>query len=602
MADFNVDLSAPHASGAKPIAPVHDARTEFANPWIGFGLGVAEALVKNQGEQAKKDQEAREAAIITNFTKDQTSLNDALMQGVPISQVNARAMANFSKYSAAFPTLVDKFSKTNKSLFEHSQLGTAQSDVQMFRDARKSEINDAVKTGYYLTEDMPQPVVEKILHAHRVQKATEAQFDRIVKQNTEARTQANYDEGIGKAKLQKESIMGLAQIGDTQLPATYDSAMHIVDQAMKTGNVANVEQELDRLLMPKFQAITALGSNVDASLVNPYRKMFEEIKTVAMNKATGKLVGDASDNALKELKNRMELTTLSSPENKAVYSASKLFGGVIPPTFLETNQVGKDMIGKLALTFAANSPTIVGTGKLEGAAYDLIKGNVAQVESGKAADVEGVKTQASNLANNVLHQIGQSASKGISTKDLTAGYNFIASTDFQKLVAYGKIDKEAMASANRVFSMVYGKEISQDIEKKLSAPFRSKDGATVIEHADLVNFNWNGSSIVAQQVEMKDKKARLDFMESGARDVFVRDMQKSTEAINKLVKAGAHMEGHTNYEQYWEKNKSNILPNIYPPENVKPNSVHEIQGKKFKYTGGTPWRRAQYWQEVSGSE
>lgn len=603
MADFNVDLAKPSASGAKPIAPVHDARTEFPNPWIGFGLGIAEALIKNQGEQQKKEQEAREAAVISNFTKEQTTLNDALMQGVPVSQVNARAMANFSKYSAAFPSLVDKFTKTNKSLFEHSQLGTAQSDVQMFRDARKNEIGEAVKSGVYLTEDMPQKVVDNTLEAYRKQKQAEAALDRAYKRNAEERASGTYNEAMGRAQLEKAVVTNLSFIADSHLSPTFERANHIVDQALKTGDKTGAQQ-LMQLFMPIESAITSVGGS-NPSLAKPYKDMFDEMKKFSIERLSGKMTAEQSDNALKEMKNRMEMLTLSTPENKAIYSASKLFGGTIPSTYLETNAAGKDLIGRLSLSFTADSgqlPSIIGNKKVEGGAYDLIKNNIAMVESGKAPDAEGSKTQAGNLANNVLSQVGNSATRGIASKDLSTAYDFIASSDFKKLVEYGKIDKAAAAGAMRVFGSVYQREISEDMGKKLDAPFRTKDGAVVLSFADLVDFKWDGAGVVASQANIADKKARLDFMESGARDVFAKDMTKASTALNKLIKAGAHMEGHSDYEAYWEKNKSNLLPNIYPPEAVKPNSIHTIEGKQFKYLGGTPWKRAQYWEEVKVSE
>ena len=606
MADFNVDLSKPNASGARPIAPVHDARTEFPNPWIGFGLGIAEALVKNQGDQQKKEAEAREAAVIENFTKEQTALNDALLQGSSVSQVNARAMANFSKYSAAFPTLVDKFTKTNKSLFEHTQLGVAQSEIQMVRDAEKALIGEAVKNGVVITEDMPPSVKKMTLDAYRTQKMVEANLDRQIKLNTESRAQNNEERTVAKQKLEQSVVAGLAQIGDAYLPSTLERAMHIADNASKTGTDGT--QKLEELFMPIMGSITALGSN-KPELIKPYKDLFEDIKRAATEKMQGKLSTEQSDNQLKLLKNKIEMMSLAAPENKAIYGASKLFGGTIPATYLETNQVGKGLISRLSLSFIADSPTnlqtpsLIGTKsdpaskKTELATYDMIKNNISLVESGKAPDAEGVKTQVGNLANHLLTQVGSYAERGIPPSELADAYNFLASSDFKKIVEYGKVDAKAMQGASRVFGSVFKRDIVDDMAKKLDQPFRS-DGTTQLTFADLVDFKWDGAGVVAMQTNIADKNTRLTFMETEGRDVFKRDMDKAAAALNKLVKAGAHMEGHSNYTKYWEENKHNLLPNIYPPENVKPNSIHEIQGKKFKYTGGTPWRRSQYWEEV----
>jgi hypothetical protein len=60
-------------------------------------------------------------------------------------------------------------------------------------------------------------------------------------------------------------------------------------------------------------------------------------------------------------------------------------------------------------------------------------------------------------------------------------------------------------------------------------------------------------------------------------------METNTKVVNQLVKAGAHMEGHTNYDKYWEANKHQILPNMFPdPARLKVGQV--VDG--YKYIGG----------------
>jgi hypothetical protein len=140
MADFNVNLEAPHASGAKVISPVHSAVQDFPNPLVAFGLGLAGTLVQNTVDRKKLEKEAREQGIVDAFVREQTLLSDAIQQGKSPAEINTRAMSNFNKAVAANPALTDKFAKANKDLFDYSALTLAKDAGTLARELRTDQI------------------------------------------------------------------------------------------------------------------------------------------------------------------------------------------------------------------------------------------------------------------------------------------------------------------------------------------------------------------------------------------------------------------------------------------------------------------------------
>lgn len=596
MADFNVDLAAPNASGAKVISPVQDARTNFPNPWAAFALGVGEALMKGNAEAKKQEKEAFKQGIVGEFVRSQTAIADSIMQGSDSGKAGVLARANFSKYAAAYPELVEDFSKSNKSLFEFTELGEAKDTAQMFKDARKETIGSMVKSGYVVDDTMPKAVVDSQIQAFQITRRAEAEFDSLAKRRQEARSMAAEDRTAFEFKAKQDAVTLLTSIGDAHLDSSFKTTQAIVEEAKRTGNVDEGRAKLIQSFSGIERSLVAAAAH-NPSMADSYKKLFDEVKQFGLDSLDGKYQASAAENKWKEMQARIMLTTTSSPENKAIFGASKLFGGTIPATYTDINSAGRNLIGNLAHTFSLNSPTIVGMPKEEGAMYDLVKSNVSAIEAGKTPDAEGTKVQLGNMVNNTLHQVGQAASRGLKPEQLSASFNFIASPEYAKLISYGKIDKEAAQSANKVFQLVYERDVSKAITAKMDEPFdRTVAREKQETYGQLVDFKWNGSGVSAEMVPTGTGKNWLNRTEAQNRDVFVSQMSAATKAMNQLIKAGAHMEGHTDYAKYWESNKHNILPNYYPdPARLKPGQV--VNG--YKYVGGNYKAQSNWVKEAS---
>lgn len=580
MADFNVNLAQPQASGARPLAPVQHDKLNLPNPWVSFGLGVAESLIKNSEKNRKAEKEAADEAVVGEFVRTQTALSDSVSQGGNLSRASAIARANFSKFSASYPHLVDKFAKANKDLFEYADLADVKSEEQMLRDERKQLRQDALKAGYEIPETAPPALVESTLKAFQATRKADEEFQRIARRNQESRS-ANAEERAATDYRNKvESIQLLTTIGDTHVDAAFNQVQAFANEMRQGGDPQVVMAKLTQYFSKIDQSLTAV-SGMHPELAAPYKALFSDIKKLGTDTLEGKIQGVALENQVKELQNRIMLTTLQSPENKAFYGLSKVFNGQIPANYLSMNTQAQSEVVRLTNAFQmqgnANTPYIIGDKTKEEGAYALVKSQIEAIEGGKVTDPETTKSQISNLANNVLKQVGNASANGISSQSLTTSFNFISSPEYAKLVSYGKIDKDAAASANKVFSLVYERDISKSLEKKMDEVFRTVNGKPET-YGTMIDFQWNGSGVA-----VNNANKYLNLLEMGERDAFITNTKPAVAAMNQLIRAGAHMEGHTDYAKYWEENKHNILPSYFPdPAKLKPGQV--VDG--YKYIGG----------------
>jgi len=67
------------------------------------------------------------------------------------------------------------------------------------------------------------------------------------------------------------------------------------------------------------------------------------------------------------------------------------------------------------------------------------------------------------------------------------------------------------------------------------------------------------------------------------------------QGLNTVVRIGAHMEGTSDYQKYWEDNKYVLLPQLYP---IKPGFVDKAG---FKWSGDGDFRDRNTWTKVGGN-
>lgn len=601
MADFNVNLEAPHASGAKVISPVQSSVQNMPNPWIAFGLGIGESLVKDTEKRRKAEQEAADLAILKEFSTSQGALSDAVAQGAPVAAVGARARANYNMFLANHPQLVEGLTKINKGFFEHANLETVKDAATLAKELHKEQLQTLQKSGSVVDDTTPKNVVDAEWNSHQTNVRVEAEFKKMAERQALMNSMNAEERASTKAKMETDASRLLAEMGDSKIPAMFSMMDHIVAEKEKSTDPKAFELASSKV-MQEFSrvegAINALSQHAP-QLAASYKKQFDDIKNFTIERLSGKMTASAVENQLKVFKDTAQLTAMTSdPALKTMYTLSAVVGGQNFTSIFGAQQAqARESYIRLTDKFGGNPHEFFTQPEVDKALAKQVQYQVGRVEKGEIKDREKALGQLGNGANNILKAIAAAPNQQIDPKNMTAAIDFVASPEYAKLRDAGKIDALQASAANKAFGLFYRESVAKGVMEQLDKPFRISTHikGSDMTYGDLVTFTWDGLGIKPEAAQTPI----LSLMERGERDLFISKMQNSAKALNHLVNAGANLEG-VKPEVYWERNKHNIMPNFYPPEAVKPNSVHEIEGKKFKYTGGTPWKNKKNWIEVGG--
>lgn len=601
MADFNVNLEAPHASGAKVISPVQSSVQNMPNPWIAFGLGIGESLVKDTEKRRKAEQEAADLAILKEFSTSQGALSDAVAQGAPVAAVGARARANYNMFLANHPQLVEGLTKINKGFFEHANLETVKDAATLAKELHKEQLQTLQKSGSVVDDTTPKNVVDAEWNSHQTNVRVEAEFKKMAERQALMNSMNAEERASTKAKMETDAGRLLAEMGDSKIPAMFSMMDHIVAEKEKSTDPKAFELASSKV-MQEFSrvegAINALSQHAP-QLAASYKKQFDDIKNFTIERLSGKMTASAVENQLKVFKDTAQLTAMTSdPALKTMYTLSAVVGGQNFTSIFGAQQAqARESYIRLTDKFGGNPHEFFTQPEVDKALAKQVQYQVGRVEKGEIKDREKALGQLGNGANNILKAIAAAPNQQIDPKNMTAAIDFVASPEYAKLRDAGKIDALQASAANKAFGLFYRESVAKGVMEQLDKPFRISTHikGSDMTYGDLVTFTWDGLGIKPEAAQTPI----LSLMERGERDLFISKMQNSAKALNHLVNAGANLEG-VKPEVYWERNKHNIMPNFYPPEAVKPNSVHEIEGKKFKYTGGTPWKNKKNWIEVGG--
>ena len=603
MADFNTQFSAPQGAGANVIAPVQRAGDTSSNPWIGFAGNMASIFAANMQENKKKEKEEQTNQILADFTREQTAISDAVAQGVPKDRAAAQARATFSKYAANYPALVEDFNKANKALFEHTELGVAKSEAQMFVDEKKQLRSDAIKAGVTIPADAPESVVNAQLTAFQETRRIEEDFKRQVARSAEKRAMTSEERAADNFEKKEIAIKTLVALGSSHLPAAQEFVKAAIAKGQR-GDMAGAQQDLN-IYFQNIEAGIAAAAAANPELASGWKNLFAEIKKVGLEGTEPKADAAKLEDQLKMVQTKAKLTALASPGMQPVYAVSSLLGGNVPAIFWDVNNAARDAIIGASTPGNKNVVQIVGNKDNEAAAYPLLEHNLRLLQSGSAIDPEATKLQVSTGLNSILKQVGKADSLGLGAKELTSVAKLMESPQYAYAVTNGLLDKEAAYQAGRAFQVIYEQSASKALSNKLGETFTVPGAVQNKSVGELVNIQWNGSGVslspnTAIEVNVDPANPTGSFY----RDRLISDMKKGTQTINQLIMIGAHREGHTNYAKFWEENKHNILPTYYPdPAKLKVGqTVKGKNGKSYKYIGGNYNDIANSYMEVGSAE
>lgn len=565
MADFNVDVAEARGAGTQPLSPVQNHETKQMNPWVPFAANAAGMLMQYAKDKKEQEKQAAIDSVVASFVREQTALNDAVAQGAksPV-EAAARARANFSKYAAQHPSLIKLFKESNAALVEHTGIGEFKEEEQAVQDRERKIESDMVAAGYPIYEGMSPQTKEEMKTAFLSTRKVEAELEAIRKANAERRAQNSEERTSQDWFAKQKAVRLLSDLGDKHIPATISFLQDVAKMPNKEEALLKSSQHFAMI----DGALAAL-SGVNPDLASNWNKLFNELRQNSEKLIKGQLGAEASENLLKEIKNRAQLMALSDPAMQGAYATNALIPQMVSTT-KTINKAAMDVMTRFTTSGGVKWP-VVGNADVEADVYEGLNANVRALEGNKVVNKETVIRELGVAAGNVMTQVDRALANGLKGSDLKEVANWIAKPEFGIMVGKGIINKEQMAAAKTSFQYLYEQEVSNGVVQKLSEKLGDKT------YADAVEFKWVGNG-VALEKKFEDVKPGWSIGGSGAfkningermveirkeQQQLVNDLTPVTKAINVLVKAGAHMEGHRDYGLYWEENKHRILPNIF---------------------------------------
>lgn len=574
MAEFGVkatDLQDPQGRGSATVAPVQEPASSWSLPNLG-GLFT--------GLKTKDDSKPWTGAVNEYYKK-----LTGIQQAVDTGQYDQRRAANMSRqlgieYAqkiADFGPEAHKALQDSRAYASGLNVGVEQMDTLAEKDlTQQYNIAEGLqKAGVYVPPLAEQSQADRDMLNR--QAAHLAQMDRLAKEAKEA---VEWDRSLDADSRAKQKFSWEARqqsrMEDAQnslAAMKRDSLNYIPTMIENIQKLPLSQQEKAAMFEQSVAGLGAVASDMligDSAALSNYQTTVKGVSDIGRE-----MFKDGAD--LTKLQNELQkrliggqLSLLDAGGSPALQAAAadRLFPNVPAVSMAASSGLLRMFKDDLIKAASGNVVPSILTNDIntQKHTFATIKNTVnSAVMNGESASLDA----AAQAANSTLRTLGSvSANNPVSleyTKD------FIASPEYGELIKAGKYDADAADMARPAFQDLYldsfGKKMFADIGKPIGdinyvngQP--SEDNATL---GQIFDFQMDKSGKM-KAINTLDAESRKTITAS---DLFInrqiREAQKLADSLNTVVRAGAHLDGRTDYGQYWEENKHLLVRGMYPP-------------------------------------
>lgn len=609
MAEFGItatELSAPQGQGTAPIAPV-ETRPTTISPLAGVGQ-LVDMFVSGKEAYDKKQKTERQSSVLKAYVEEENKYGAAFKSGQWDSNRAASASrANYAKFIAANPDLIPQLSQARAAVYGGTEMSEVEKQQERAAKLKEKIVTDATTVGYQFYPGMDPSAEQASIDAYQNTRRIEEQLKRSTAAAQEARAvagetraAANFGMNIEDRQLKEDVVSGLRSMASLNFDAMQKAGPDLVGK-VKSGNMTSEQAlQIHQGNMQRVQAgLVSLGT-AHPELTSPYTKLFGEMDI------TMKAMLDPSKKTADELKALQDSFNLMVTKQKVMalekdpallkaYTASQLFSNDSIVTLGGSSAVSRYMMaGTGADPSLKDNSRPIGTGA-DTEIYKTTTHALKNLYAGKVQDKEAATVEATNLVNKMLKDTA-SVEGSITPSSLKAASAFYASPEFGKLALEGKIDRQTATNAQEVFQVKYEPAVREAIMNRLN--MEVSPGQTMLKN---VKFDMVGNNVVIN-ANLQSNSSQAGFI-SGLIDEGMQGIRKTEEAaalkqaasgLNQLVRMHAHLEGTTDYVKYWEKNKHQFMPGIFPdPVALKPGQIED----GHEYLGGN-YQDPRNWKKV----
>jgi hypothetical protein len=602
MADFSINATRmpeqQNTVGRDIVSPVQEqAITTNIVPALADATSMFMTAAK---VNAKANAEAQKQAVIGAYAKEQQRINDGIASGeIRPDRAATQSRALFGKYMAGYTMYADDLNKINSAMRTGSELGQAEDVAKSAAETQKAREASARANGATLYPWMDAGTKETILQSNESTIRAEREFKQRVAVSAENRAMSAEERTMVDRERKESSLKILTEIAGNNLNS---SSAFLQDLSSKVAQGTIPREQGELLLTQHFSTIEAAlqsAAGLNGEMAGAYRTLFNDMKLLGMKGLDPKTAAESSKAAFDELMYKSKLLAVTDdPSLKAVVVANSLLGGNAVVALGALTPITK-YIAKASSVDGSRGegfvPQIVGNPEVEKDVLKFLQPAIKKVNEGSYKDNDKATKEAVTTVNNILKQTADLQNDPTVKQDpkkLADLATFFASPDYGTFVSKGMINPAAAQAAKQTWQSTYEPAVRQSIQTRLntwetSLASQSGGGVRGVKLVDAIDIKYDGSGIsfvpkAGTPMEPYQKKQQ---------EAAIAELNAVKAGINQSLHIGAHMEGSTDYNKYWEENKHLYVPQLYP---ARVGTI--VNGYKYKggvYTDPSNWTKVE---------
>jgi hypothetical protein len=601
--DFSVNSTrmpeAPNTVGRDIVSPVQEqAMTTNIVPALS---NIADIFMKGYAADKKAEADAFKQSVLGDYARKQAAINEAIASGEMNPDVAAtRSRALFSKTMAGYTQFADDIHKINNSMRSGSELGVAEDAVKSAAETQKARENSARANGVTIYPWMDAATKEVMLQTNEASIRAEREWKQKHERNVEQRAMSAEERTVIDRERKEDALKMVTDIAGNNITS---SSAFIQGLSAKVSQGTIPADQAAIMMTQHFSQIEAAiqaASGLNPEIASPYRSLFTDLKALGTKAIDPKTSSETSKAMFDEIMYRAKLVAVTSdPALKATVVANSLLGGS-PVTALMSIKPITDYIDKASRIDSSKGegyvPQIVGNPDVEKDVLKFLNVAIKKVNEGGYADNPKAEKEAITSVNNILKQTADLQNDPTAKQNpekLAEMAKFYASPEYGAFMAKGKINPQAAQAAKQTWQATYDPAVQQSIQKRLSAwetslASQSGGGVRGVKLTEAIDIKYDGSGI---SFVPKKSNVAMEPYQQKQQEASIAELNAVKAGINQSIRIGAHMEGSTDYNKYWEENKHLYVPQLYP---ARIGTI--VNGYKYKggvYTDPSNWTKVE---------
>tara|TARA_R100001086_G_scaffold249777_1_gene190877 strand:+ start:11276 stop:13084 length:1809 start_codon:yes stop_codon:yes gene_type:complete len=596
MAVFKTGLSSGPGGGMKSSpTPVDTTPLAVA----GFASNVANLFMKQkamdveaQREAAISFQKEQTAKTLVGFQEDQLKISNALDSGdISATEAKLRMRSNYLAAIQANPMLAKDIGDLQKTLT--GTVGLSASTAKAI-SSYETEVQDAKAEDWVKEGSTPAKVEEMVLQRRRW-KALGDLYSReaqIVALENAKLTGESSKLGI----KQKEIALSNARREQLGSKALYEmSAAYApkfkqdVDQILQEFEAGNLDKK-DAILALKgeFENIKQFAINssqgADEAKITRVLSQFEGINNLAVASIEGKMDRQLAEDEVAARLAIIQSQSLASDDRFAQYAGiSRLFPRLSPDFIARLGPLTRTHFQNMAN--ADTTPTNLYDNNDRESVRDYLKGIQSTLSTLDKLDDDGKAEQKVHV-DNIFKSLSMFEGSAGNVEDFAPAMQFLASPDLAAYVSKTKgIPSEYAEEVGEVIDRLYVDKVRPLLQKEFSKagvsftlePGESLPEGAVVTPPRVANLPIGAVELPSTgfvNVPVFDVVEPV-FKNGGVQFVPIKGISKSqlesakgkamglnkrvSPAVNQFIKAAAHVEGRTDYQQVFNEQFVNLF-------------------------------------------